>query len=131
MGREFESDRRMILLRHYPGCGPVAALVTASSCRFVYLTGDPPDSLRETCQRQQEELQALVVGHVPEGFGWRVFSDTMRVDPSEPRQPERRAPGRRLQNLLHLVLKRTQHHTGTPSSDRPADDTSADLKAAS
>ena len=103
----------MILIRHFEGYGAVAAVTASDSCRFIYLAGNPPDSLRETCEGLKDELKALQVGAVQEGLRWRVFADSVRVDSGEKSQPKRGVSSGTFQNLLNLVFKWSHTHSLT------------------
>lgn len=46
--------------RYFEGYGLVVAVVDDGPARFIYLTGKPPQSVRETCEGAKEQLEASV-----------------------------------------------------------------------
>jgi hypothetical protein len=51
-----------IRFRFFEGYGLVAASTASGSLRFIYMAGEPPDSVRDACEREKDELVALFAG---------------------------------------------------------------------
>lgn len=70
----------MIRYRFFEGYGLVAASTVGGSLQFIYVAGDPPQSIRDACEREQDQLVALLSGEsfppvgVPSGVVERTAS---------------------------------------------------------
>lgn len=86
----------MFWSRFFEGYGlVVASSLDGRPVSFIYMAGDPPDSVRDACEAQHDQLEALVVAHAEPRRRtlWRV--------PSLPYTPIRR--------VLHGVFEKIGH----------------------
>jgi len=52
--------REALLFRFFAGYGLVVASTVGGSLHFIYMAGDPPQSVRDACEREKEDLVALL-----------------------------------------------------------------------
>jgi len=50
----------MFRFRFFDGYGLVVASAASGALRFIYMAGEPPEGVRDACEREKEQLVALI-----------------------------------------------------------------------